>query len=100
MELGDQGAWTLKMVLYQCTGRKVASARTLPKSDQVLCVKRKHLSAEMDEQVCQYTFQFGLSGHYLFSDFQIDLYTILIHHVASYYLHAATYTVKLYTVRL
>ena len=76
MGLGDQDAWTLKMVLYQCTGRKVASARTHPKSDPILCVKRKHLCAEMDEQVCRCTFQFGLPDHCLFSDFQIDLHNV------------------------
>ena len=76
MGLGDQDALTPKMVLCQCTGRMVASARTHPKLNQVLCVKRKHFSSEMDAQVFQCTFQRGLSDHCLFSDFQIDLHNI------------------------
>ena len=73
MESGGQDAWIQMMVLYQCTGRKVVSVHRHPRFDQVLCVKRKHPSAEMDEQACQYIFQYGLSAHYLFSGSQIDL---------------------------
>ena len=72
------------MDLYQCTGRKVVSARKRPKLNQVLCVKRKHSSAEKDEQACQCIFQCALSDHYLSSDSQIDLHIIVIIELAIY----------------
>ena len=82
MESGDQDALIPKMDLYQCTGRKVVSAHKHPKLDQVLCVKRKLPSAEMDAQACQCIFQCALSDHYLFSDSQIDLHNC--NHACSY----------------